>query len=158
MEYICDSLKGEAANATYLALAKHWTPPPILRTRTPMAMACQTDGRFSTAGGWVTPSRVETTGASTRSGLTDADWDADGDGLPNLCEYQWSVVRTMGLNGDLLEDYGETPEAVEAWAVADPKPRRLRWRYPTRWLGVEGSVFLGPFTPRREPPQRFGRL
>ena len=50
----------------------------------------------------------------------DAEWDADGDGLPNLCEYQWSIVRLVGLNGDLLAEYGESPESVANWSVADP--------------------------------------
>ena len=33
----------------------------------------------------------------------DAEWDADGDGLTNLCEYQWSLVKDAGLIGDCRE-------------------------------------------------------
>ena len=119
MEYICDSAKGEAANATYLALANIDTATDPTNSDTdgdgmPDGWEIQhrrwVGDTFTGGNNWsLDPLRAD-----------DADWDADGDGLPNLCEYQWSVVRTMGLNGDLFEDYGETPEAVEAWAVADP--------------------------------------
>jgi len=35
----------------------------------------------------------------------DANWDADGDGLSNLCEYQWSLIKQSGLIGDLFESH-----------------------------------------------------
>ena len=50
----------------------------------------------------------------------DADWDADGDGLTNLCEYQWSLVKDAGLIGDLLESHLETESAAEMWSEPDP--------------------------------------
>ena len=50
----------------------------------------------------------------------DASWDADQDGLANLCEYQWSLVREAGLQGDLFEEFGESPESVATWSVPDP--------------------------------------
>ena len=119
MDYLCDSAKGEVANATYLSLANidagtDPTNPDSDGDGMPDGWEIQhrrwVGDTFTGGNNWsLDPLRAE-----------DANWDADGDGLPNLCEYQWSVVRLMGLNGDLLEDYGESPEAVEAWAVADP--------------------------------------
>ena len=53
----------------------------------------------------------------------DAEWDADGDGLTNLCEYQWSIVKDTGLIGDLLESHFETEAAVALWAEPDPNNR-----------------------------------
>ena len=50
----------------------------------------------------------------------DANWDADGDGLSNLCEYQWSLIKQSGLVGDLLESHLETEQAVALWAEPDP--------------------------------------
>ncbi len=50
----------------------------------------------------------------------DANWDADGDGLSNLCEYQWSLIKQSGLIGDLLESHLETESAVALWADPDP--------------------------------------
>ena len=117
--HVCDDAAGQAANATYLAVANVDSPTD------PTSEDSDGDGMpdgweiqhrrwvgttFSGGNNWsLDPLRAE-----------DANWDADGDGLPNLCEYQWSVVRLMGLNGDLLADYGESPEVVASWAVADP--------------------------------------
>jgi hypothetical protein len=50
----------------------------------------------------------------------DAGWDADQDGLANVCEYQWSLVCFAGFAGDFFEDYGESPESVAIWSIPDP--------------------------------------
>ena len=50
----------------------------------------------------------------------DATWDADGDGLSNLCEYQWTLIKDSALAGDLLESHLETAEAAELWSDSDP--------------------------------------
>ena len=43
----------------------------------------------------------------------DANWDADGDGLSNLCEYQWTLIREAGIAGDLLESHFESEAEAE---------------------------------------------
>ena len=50
----------------------------------------------------------------------DALWDADGDGLSNLCEYQWTQIRLLGIADELLESHFETAAAAANWAEADP--------------------------------------
>ena len=119
MVYVCDPVKGQAANATYLAQANVDTGTDPTNE--------DTDGD-GMPDGWEIQHRRWIGDAFTGGNNwsldplrpDDANWDADGDGLPNLCEYQWSVVRLMGINGDLLELYGESPEAAELWSVADP--------------------------------------
>ena len=124
MVYVCDPVKGQAANATYLAQANVDTGTDPTNE--------DTDGD-GMPDGWEIQHRRWIGDAFTGGNNwsldplrpDDANWDADGDGLPNLCEYQWSVVRLMGINGDLLELYGESPEAAELWSVAGSKPHRL---------------------------------
>ena len=77
-------------------------------------------GKLSIEGGLVLLSPVRTTGQWTLTTLDDANWDADGDGLTNLCEYQWSLVKDAGLAGDLLESHLETETAASQWAEPDP--------------------------------------
>ena len=43
----------------------------------------------------------------------DANWDADQDGLLNLCEYKWSLVRLQAIEGLLLESHGEDPHLLK---------------------------------------------
>ena len=50
----------------------------------------------------------------------DANWDADQDGLVNLCEYKWSLVRLQAIDGLLLESHGESSSFAENWSVSDP--------------------------------------
>ena len=50
----------------------------------------------------------------------DALWDADGDGLSNLCEYQWTQIRLLGIADELLESHFETAAAAANWVEADP--------------------------------------
>ena len=117
--YLCNDAAGLAANDTYLQYAN------IDRNTDPTNPDSDGDGMPD---GWEIEHR-RWVGATFTGGnnwsldplrADDAEWDADGDGLPNLCEYQWSIVRLIGLNGDLLADYGESPEAVANWSVADP--------------------------------------
>jgi len=49
----------------------------------------------------------------------DAYEDADGDGLDNLCEYEWSIIRENALLGG-LESHGESNESVALWVPTDP--------------------------------------
>ena len=119
LAYVCDDAVGQAANATYLSMAN------VDSGTDPTNHDSDGDGMPD---GWEIKHR-RWVGASFSGGnnwsldplrADDANWDADGDGLPNLCEYQWSIVRLMGINGDLLVDYGESPEAAATWAEADP--------------------------------------
>ena len=50
----------------------------------------------------------------------DANWDADGDGLQNLCEYQWSQLKYQAMEGLLLESHGENITFAENWTESDP--------------------------------------
>ena len=117
--YVCDDAAGQAANATYLNIAN------VDSGTDPTNPDSDGDGMPD---GWEIEHRrwvgMTFTGGNNWSldplRADDANWDADGDGLPNLCEYEWSIVRNMGLAGELLELYGESPESVEQWAVADP--------------------------------------
>ena len=50
---------------------------------------------------------------------TDADEDADGDGLTNACEYRWSVLlETVRQNG--LITHGESSASALSWVATDP--------------------------------------
>ena len=51
----------------------------------------------------------------------DALWDADGDGLSNICEFAWGQIYLEALSGNLFESMGESIEAVESeWSTLDP--------------------------------------
>ena len=50
----------------------------------------------------------------------DKYWDADADGLANLCEYNWQLYVEEGLAGNLLESHGESAEGVANWSLTDP--------------------------------------
>ncbi|MEK9698290.1 MAG: hypothetical protein VW270_21150, partial [Candidatus Poseidoniales archaeon] len=119
MVYQCDSQVGHQANATYLNQMNidFGTDPTNLDSDGDgMPDGWEIEHRrwigttFTGGNNWtLDPHRPE-----------DANWDADSDGLANLCEYQWSLVRLAGLEGELIENFGEVPEAVANWSVADP--------------------------------------
>ena len=117
--YTCDEALGQQARTTYSGLNSIdvGTDPTVLDTDgdgMPDGWEIQhrrwVGTSFNGGNNWsLDPTRAE-----------DAAWDADQDGLANLCEYQWSLVREAGLNGDLLEEFGESPESVETWSIPDP--------------------------------------
>ena len=119
MDYICNDPAGQSANATYLGVANIDTPTD------PTNHDSDQDGMPD---GWEIEHRRWV--GSTFSGgnnwtldplrADDAAWDADGDGLANLCEYQWSMVRDMAANGDLYESHGEASASAALWSTADP--------------------------------------
>jgi hypothetical protein len=119
MVYQCDTQTGQQANATYLNQMNidfGTDPTNIDSDGDGMPDGWEIEHRrwigstFTGGNNWtLDPHRPE-----------DANWDADSDGLANLCEYQWSLVRLAGLEGELIENFGEVPEAVENWSVADP--------------------------------------
>lgn len=50
---------------------------------------------------------------------SDANEDADGDGLTNACEYRWSVLlETVRENG--LTTHGESAQSAASWVATDP--------------------------------------
>ena len=119
MEYICDDSAGQAANATYLGLSSSD------RGTDPTNFDSDGDGMPD---GWEIHHR-RWVGSSFNGGnnwtldpnrAEDANWDADRDGLANLCEYQWSLVRGAGLEGLLFESHGESVNSTLEWFEADP--------------------------------------
>ena len=78
----------------------------------------------------------------------DAAWDADRDGLSNLCEYQWTVTLEEALAGG-LPSHGETSEAAAGWVEADPNtvdsdgdslPDGWEARYSCQWLTLNVGI------------------
>ena len=119
MTYRCDSAVGAAANQTYMDNA------PTDTATDPTNPDSDGDGMPD---GWEIEHRrwVGTTFDGGNNWTLDpmraddALWDADRDGLANICEYQWSVMRDLALNGDFVETHGESPSAAETWAETDP--------------------------------------
>ena len=53
----------------------------------------------------------------------DAWEDADGDGLPNLCEYNWTRDLELLRQGDLPQMIGEYSDASSTWVEMDPNSK-----------------------------------
>ena len=118
-EHVCDDAAGQAANATYLSSLGIDTGTDATNP--------DSDGD-GMPDGWEIENRRWIGSTFTGSNnwtmdpmdSADANWDADGDGLSNLCEYQWTLIKDAGMAGDLLESHFETEEAAAAWADSDP--------------------------------------
>jgi hypothetical protein len=118
-EHICGDAAGLAANATYLASLG-------IDARTD-ATNPDSDGD-GMPDGWEIENRrwIGTTFTGSNNWTmdpmdpADANWDADGDGLSNLCEYQWTLIKAAGIAGDLLESHLESELSAESWANPDP--------------------------------------
>ncbi len=50
----------------------------------------------------------------------DALWDADGDGLVNLCEYRWTELLASARDGAFFDSHGESAISAAAWTPLDP--------------------------------------
>ena len=50
----------------------------------------------------------------------DATEDADGDGLSNICEYEWERLREDSLISSGIKSHGESPRYIENWTATDP--------------------------------------
>ena len=119
MEYVCDDAAGQSANATYLAVSSvdlGTDPTNHDSDGDGMPDGWEIENRrwigstFTGGNNWsLDPNRPE-----------DANWDADQDGLLNLCEYKWSLVRLQAIEGLLLESHGEDPSFAQNWSAADP--------------------------------------
>ena len=119
LEYICDSTVGQAANATYLGLSTTDVGTDLTNVDSDgdgMPDGWEIENRrwvgssFTGGNNWsLDPNRPE-----------DANWDADGDGLINICEYRWTQTRQLAIQGELLETHGESPESALNWSESDP--------------------------------------
>ena len=70
----------------------------------------------------------------------DADEDADGDGLSNLCEYQWSqIIEDVIREG--LPSHGESNESALSWIPTDPNNIDSDGD-SLRWMGGKICLFL----------------
>ncbi len=117
--YTCDSQIGSNANSTYLSLSTSdvgTDPTNYDSDGDGMPDGWEIQNRrwvgssFSGGNNWsLDPNRPE-----------DANWDADGDGLANLCEYRWTQARLQAIDGLLLESHGENSTSAELWSIADP--------------------------------------
>ena len=119
LEYICDSQIGDNANSTYLSLSTSdlgTDPTNHDSDGDGMPDGWEIENRrwvgssFTGGNNWsLDPNRAE-----------DANWDADGDGLQNLCEYRWTQVKQQAVAGLLLESHGENSTDAELWSDSDP--------------------------------------
>ena len=78
----------------------------------------------------------------------DADQDADGDGLSNLCEYRWSNLLDLTLR-EGLDSHGESAEAALNWSRTDPNsidsdgdtiPDGWEARYKCSWSSRNAGI------------------
>jgi hypothetical protein len=119
MQYICNDSAGQVANDTYLGFSSvdYGTDPTNHDTDGDgMPDGWEIEHRrwvgstFTGGNNWtLDPNRAE-----------DANWDADQDGLVNLCEYKWSLVRLQAIENLLLASHGESASFAENWSVSDP--------------------------------------
>lgn len=78
----------------------------------------------------------------------DAFYDADGDGLTNLCEYEWERLRERSiLTG--IQSHGESPSSVLNWTPTDPNsvdsdmdslPDGWEARYSCNWPSSDSGI------------------
>ena len=78
----------------------------------------------------------------------DANEDADGDGLTNLCEYEWERLRERSiLTG--IQSHGESPDSVLNWTPTNPNqvdsdgdslPDGWEARYSCNWPSSSSGI------------------
>ncbi len=147
-EYVCDELEGQQAAQVY-AVGYPGTQASGGTDRTTDPTNPDSDGD-GMPDGWEIANRrwigTEFHGGNEWSlnpmDPTDASKDADGDGLNNLCEYQWEMLLQSALQNG-LPAYGESAEAVASWTKIDPNnpdsdgdslPDGWESRYSCSWL------------------------
>ena len=78
----------------------------------------------------------------------DANEDADGDGLTNLCEYRWQLILATAQNYG-LSTHGESMEAAMNWTAVDPNivdsdgdslPDGWEARYTCSWPSEHAGI------------------
>ena len=153
-EYICDDVIGAAARNTYIA---GWSDSGAGggtdRSLDPTNVDSDGDGMPD---GWEIKYR-RWIGQTFHGGnewsldpnnASDADKDADGDGLSNLCEYQWQQVRLLALDQG-LSSHNETAEAAASWVDTDPNlidsdgdglPDGWEARYTCTWSAANAGI------------------
>ena len=147
-EYVCDDAEGEAAAQIY-AVGYPGTQASGGTDLTTDPTNADTDGD-GMPDGWEIANRrwigTEFHGGNEWSlnprDPSDANEDADSDGLTNLCEYQWEQLLQVALV-DGLPSHGETAEAAASWTKIDPNnpdsdgdslPDGWESRYSCVWL------------------------
>jgi len=79
---------------------------------------------------------------------SDATKDADGDGLMNICEYEWEKLRSIAIEFG-LESHGESSESAEYWIPTDPNsvdsdhdslPDGWEARYSCNWPSANSGI------------------
>ena len=78
----------------------------------------------------------------------DASGDADGDGLSNLCEYEWERLLERSISTGIIS-HGESPESVQNWIPTDPNsvdsdsdslPDGWEARYSCNWPSSDSGI------------------
>ena len=153
-EHVCDNATGDAAQQVYLngwlaSGAGGGTDRPLDPTNNDTDQDGMPDGWEIHHRRWL---GVEFTGGNdwTLDPLdpSDANEDADGDGMTNLCEYRWQLIletaRTFGL-----ETHGESIEAAMNWTAVDPNdidsdgdtlPDGWEARYRCSWPSEQAGI------------------
>ena len=124
-EYVCDQTAGDLAAQVY-AVGYPGTQASGGTDRTTDPTNSDSDGD-GMPDGWEILNRrwlgTEFHGGNEWSmdprDPTDAYEDADGDGLTNLCEYQWELLLQDVLENG-LPSHGESAEAAVDWVKIDP--------------------------------------
>ena len=79
---------------------------------------------------------------------TDANKDSDGDGLTNLCEYEWSLIHQRALR-EGIPSHGESAIYAQNWYSTDPNsidsdfdslPDGWEARYSCNWPSLESGI------------------
>ena len=78
----------------------------------------------------------------------DATEDADGDGLSNICEYEWERLRENSISSG-IKSHGESPRYIENWTATDPNnkdsdsdslPDGWEARYSCNWPSSNNGI------------------
>ena len=153
-EYTCDESTGEAARTTYIT---GWSDSGAGggtdRSIDPTNIDTDQDGMPD---GWEIQYR-RWIGQTFHGGNdwsldptdpTDANDDADGDGLSNLCEYQWQQIRLFVLEQG-LNTHNETADGAAGWVDTDPNlvdsdgdglPDGWEARYTCSWSAAQEGL------------------